>query len=168
MKPDIVTGYLPGCLGRITEMHAAYYHPHAGFGFYFEEKVAAELAQFLRRYDSERDGIWLVVADGRIEGSIAIDGTQANGTGAHLRWFIMSERLRGNGCGKALLEAAIGFCKARQYERIRLWTFAGLAVARHLYDAHGFRLVMQQQGAQWGTEVTEQCFELTLLPPAGS
>ncbi len=98
---------------------------------------------------------------GRIEGSIAIDGTRAaepDGA-AHLRWFITSEAVQGQGLGRRLLELAMDFVDGRGYRRTTLWTFAGLDAARHLYTAYGFRLVHQSPGDQWGTVVTEQRFE---------
>lgn len=160
MTRQITKGYVPGCIGRITELHATYYHRHAGFGFYFEEKVATELAEFMRRYDDRRDGLWLLMADDSIEGSIVIDGMHGQDQGAHLRWFIVSERVRGTGSGRALMETAIRFCDSRHYARIRLSTFEGLNAARHLYEKFGFRLMEQQRASSWGTEVNEQRFEL--------
>ena len=162
MNTAIVSNYLPGALGRITELHASFYHRHAGFGLHFESKVACELAEFLRRYDDKRDHLWLAVADGQIEGSIVIDGIHAHTKGAHLRWFILSERLRGSGMGNALVSLAVEFCRTRHYRDTYLWTFEGLHAARHLYEKNGFRLVAQQPGAQWGQLVNEQRFELSL------
>lgn len=66
-------GYLPGCIGRITELHARFYAVHTGFGVYFESKVARELAAFCERYDETRDGLWLALLDGQVEGAIVID-----------------------------------------------------------------------------------------------
>jgi GNAT superfamily N-acetyltransferase len=151
---------MPGCIGRIAELHATYYHRHAGFGIYFEGKVAREMSEFCERYSEERDGLWLALDEGRIEGSIAIDGSHAGRDGAHLRWFITSDIVRGTGIGTALLTSAIEFCRERRYGRIYLWTFEGLDAARHLYEKHGFSLVRQQTGTQWGAEVNEQYFEL--------
>jgi GNAT superfamily N-acetyltransferase len=162
MNLEIARGYAPGAIGRIAELHGTYYHEHTGFGLYFESKVASELSEFLRRYDSARDGIWLALADGRIEGSIVIDGVEADAEGAHLRWFIVSDALRGNGAGSKLLGTALDFCRVRKYKRVYLWTFEGLHAARHLYEKHGFRLTWQQRGNQWGSEVDEQRFECRL------
>lgn len=152
-------GYLPGCIGRITELHARFYAAHTGFGLYFESKVARELAVFCERYDEARDGLWLALLDGQVEGAIVIDGVHADTDGAHLRWFIASDRLRGSGAGSRLLTEAMAFCDARGYRRTYLWTFDGLQAARHLYEKHGFDLVQQQLGQQWGSEVREQRFE---------
>lgn len=166
MAPSIHQGYTPGAIGRIVALHADYYSAQAGFGLAFESKVARELCDFCERYDAARDGLWLALLDGVIEGAIAIDGSQAESKGAHLRWFIASDRLRGTGVGGALLAAALAFCDARQYRRTCLWTFEGLDAARHLYEKSGFRLVQQQRGRQWGTEVNEQRFERLLAPDA--
>ena len=103
MSPTIVKGYLPGAPGRIAELHGAYYHRHAGFGLFFEARVAHGLADFLERHDDEHDGIRLVPADGKVEASVVIDGLHAATEGAHLRWFIASDKLRGSGLGNALL-----------------------------------------------------------------
>jgi hypothetical protein len=54
------------------------------------------------------------------------------------------------------------FCREMAYGKVYLWTFDGLHAARHLYEAMGFKLVEQHKGGQWGTEVTEQRFELQL------
>ena len=159
---EIISGYIPGAIGRVAELHAAYYHRQWGFGLFFEAKVATELAAFLSRYDEQRDGFWIASAGGRIEGAIAIDGVHAAAEGAHLRWFIVSEPLRGKGVGNQLMGTAIGFCASRGYKRVYLWTFEGLHAARHLYEKNGFRLVEQHKGTQWGREVNEQRLELEL------
>jgi GNAT superfamily N-acetyltransferase len=141
-------------------MHGTYYQQHWGFGLFFEAKVATELALFLSRYDEQRDGFWTALVSGNIEGSITIDGGHAEVEGAHLRWFIMSDALRGKGVGNQLMSTAIGFCQSRGYRRIYLWTFEGLDAARHLYEKNGFKLVYQQRGVRWGREVNEQRLEL--------
>jgi len=156
---QITRGYLPGAIGRIVELHGTYYSSNWSFGLFFEAKVAREMAEFLERYDDDRDGFWIASADGRIEGSIAVDGIKAAGEGAHLRWFIVSERLRQKGVGNRLFSAAVEFCRRKAYYRAFLWTFEGLDPARHIYEKHGFNLVESARGRQWGTEVAEQRFE---------
>jgi GNAT superfamily N-acetyltransferase len=159
---QIIRGYVPGSIGRVAELHGTYYHQHWGFGLFFEAKVATELAAFLGRYDEQKDGFWIALAKGRIEGSITIDGANSATDGAHLRWFILSNGLRGQGFGNQLISEAVGFCRSRGYGRVYLWTFEGLGAARHLYEKNGFRLVEQHEGSQWGRKVNEQRFELEL------
>jgi len=159
---SIAEGYRPGAIGRIAELHGCYYAQHWGFGLFFEAKVATELSTFLTTYDTVRDGCWLALQDGRVQGSIIIDGSRANDKGAHLRWFILSDALRGQGIGHRLITRAVDFCIGKNYPRIYLWTFEGLHAARHLYERTGFRLTDQQPGAQWGVEVNEQLYEYHL------
>ncbi len=159
---EIRSGYVPGAIGRVVELHGTYYQAHWRFGAFFEAKVATELAEFFGRYNARRDGFWTASVSGRVEGSITIDGIHAADEGAHLRWFIMSDVLRGKGVGNGLIRAAVDFCRTHRYSRVNLWTFEGLHAARHLYEKAGFVLVEQHRGTQWGTEVTEQRFELRL------
>jgi GNAT superfamily N-acetyltransferase len=159
---EIKKAYVPGSIGRVAELHGTFYSANWGFGRFFEAKVATELSEFIERYDDERDGFWSVSVDGRLEGSISIDGVHADDEGAHLRWFIMSDALRGQGVGGRLMDTAVTFCREKGYKRVYLWTFAGLDAARHLYEKCGFELAGQSTGTQWGTEVTEQRFVLVL------
>jgi GNAT superfamily N-acetyltransferase len=158
----IACGYLPGAIGRIVELHGSYYAASWGFGAFFEARMARELAEFVGRFDAHRDGLWTASVAGRIEASIAIDGSREEGDAAHLRWFIVSDGLRGRGIGSRLIREALAFCRRCGHPRVTLWTFAGLDEARRLYEREGFRLAEERRGTQWGTEVVEQRFELGL------
>lgn len=127
MTVTIHKDYIPGSIGKIVELHAHYYNKLVGFGLSFESKVARELSEFCEQYVENRDRLWLGIQDGQIEGSIAIDGSHAERDGAHLRWFIVSDKVRGKGVGTSLISSATEFCKSRQYDRVYLWTFEGLA-----------------------------------------
>ena len=159
MEYRLARGYVPGAIGRVTELHGRYYHEQWGFGQVFESMIATELAEFLGRYDEHRDGFWTASRDGRVEGSITVDGIHANREGAHLRWFIVSDALRGSGVGARLMHAAIEFCRERRYSRAYLWTFEGLDPARALYEKAGFKLTRSEPGETWGRKVVEQRFE---------
>lgn len=167
-ETEIVQGYLPGAIGRIAELHGVYYHQQWKFGLFFEAKIAIELSEFLKRYNESRDGFWTVLLNDRVEGAIIIDGMHNEKEGAHLRWFIVSDALRGQCVGNQLIQTAINFCRNRSYDKIYLWTFEGLEAARHLYEKSGFRLVEEHKGSQWGTEVNEQKFECSLSNKAKS
>ena len=162
INPTTIKGYIPGAIGRITEMHARYYSEHWGFGKFFEIKVAAELSGFLERFDENRDGLWTACDRSKVNGSIVIDGIKADSEGAHLRWYIVSNTLHGQGIGSRLLSTAMDFCREKGYKQVFLWTFAGLDAARRLYEKNGFRIAHEQKGNQWGTTVIEQKFIKTL------
>jgi len=162
MSEVVLSGYIPGSIGRIVELHANYYYLNWGFGLFFEARVAKEMSEFLSRFEEARDGFWIVSLNDRIEGGIAIDGIKARTDGVHLRWFIVSPEVRGQGFGRRLMEEAISFCREKDYRKVYLETFEGLHAARHLYEKFGFRLMQQAEGAQWGKKVTEQKYELLL------
>jgi GNAT superfamily N-acetyltransferase len=158
----IQEGYRPGAIGRVAAWHGLYYHRHWNFGLFFEAKVATELSAFLQRYRRGTDGFWLAMDGKKMQGSLIIDGLDAETSGAHLRWFIVADALRGGGAGRMLLETGVAFCRKNGFPSVHLWTFEGLHAARHLYESVGFRLVAENTGSQWGTEVTEQYFEMAL------
>jgi ribosomal protein S18 acetylase RimI-like enzyme len=157
-----ISEYVPGLLGRITELHGKYYHQHWDFDLFFEAKVATELADFLHNFDPARDGLWVARIDDLIVGSIAISGRDADRFGARLRWLIVAPECRSRGFGKMLMREAINFCMSARFKRIYLTTFAGLDAARHLYEKEGFRVVNEHSDDHWGKIVMEQTFELML------
>lgn len=112
----------------------------AGFGVEFEAKVATELGSFCAAFDATRDGLWLALDGDEVLGWVAIVGSGAAAQSAHLRWFIVADRLRGSGAGRRLIEAALGVCDQQRYAKVYLWTFDQLHAARHLYEKRGFTL----------------------------
>ena len=71
--PRIVPGYIPGGLAASCALQTHYYALHHDFGAIFEAGRLADIGVFLDRYDAARDGIWLLVDGGRVQGSIVID-----------------------------------------------------------------------------------------------
>lgn len=155
---EVCTGYRPGVVGRITEMHAAFYSRYSGFGQFFESRVASGLAEFVGRLDQPCNQVWLAILNDRIVGSIAIDGQDMGDNQAHLRWFILDDGCRGSGVGRRLLAEAVAFSDRQGFDIIELSTFKGLDAARQLYESAGFVLSLEEQGSQWGSVVTEQQF----------
>jgi DNA-binding MarR family transcriptional regulator/GNAT superfamily N-acetyltransferase len=153
----ILQGYQPGCIGDIASLHARFYSEHWGFGFFFERKVATELAAFAGTLPAYGKALWLYVENSRSLASLAIDGDKETGI-AHLRWFIVDDSLRGSGIGRQLMTRAIHFVDEQQFRETYLWTFKGLDSARHLYESFGFTLTNESEGAQWGAKVIEQRF----------
>ena len=130
---------------------------------FFRDKVARDLAEFRHALPHVDCGLWFARRDDATVGSVAIDG-RARENGAHLRWFIVDDRLRGGGVGAALIDSALAFCRQRAFDSVYLWTFAGLDAARRLYEARGFRLEQEVEAETWGRRVREQKFRLYLAP----
>ncbi|MDH5797677.1 MAG: GNAT family N-acetyltransferase [Paracoccaceae bacterium] len=157
---EILTSYIPGALGQIVSLHGRYYSEHWNFGVFFEAKVARELAEFLSRRQPSDLVLLASDADGVAASLILDQNDPASGQkGAHLRWFIVADRLRGSGIGRDLMKRAMAHADQHSDGAVWLTTFAGLTPARHLYESFGFRLTSEKPGAAWGTEVREQEFQ---------
>ncbi|MBU1571125.1 MAG: GNAT family N-acetyltransferase [Proteobacteria bacterium] len=158
----ILKGHIPGAIGRVTGLHGTYYSRNWDFGLFFEAKVATELSEFLSRFDKTRDGFWVAEDDGKMAGSVSIDGIEGKTKGARLRWFIVDPEFHGRGIGRMLMKEAVEFCKTANHSQIYLTTFAGLDPAKHLYESFGFVLCEEWEDAHWGKPVMAQKFELNL------
>ena len=55
MSETFEHGYAPGALGRIVELHGAYYHEHWNFGRLFEARVAADVGEVERYLERHLD-----------------------------------------------------------------------------------------------------------------
>ncbi len=157
-----VTGYYPGVVGKITEIHATYYYENWGFDVSFETQVGRELSEFIRDFEEDKDGFWVATIDGEFAGAIAIDGSEADEEGARLRWFIVPPEFQRRGVGSTLIKSAIDFCRQANFRKVYLWTFEGLDEARSLYEREGFRLSREHDVYQWGQDIKEQKFQLDL------
>lgn len=152
-------GYCPGLIASVVGLHASYYATNYGFGAVFERKVATEMSEFMGRIERPANTTFSAFLGGTLFGSVSLDGEDLEEGVSHLRWFIVSPEAQGKGIGNLLLQEATSYVDKAAFDRTRLWTFKGLDAARHLYEKHGFELVRENRGEQWGTEVTEQEFE---------
>ncbi len=154
--PRIVPCSLPGGLAESGELQIADYARRHGFTDAFARERRRDIGAFLDEHDGARDGVWLLVDDGRVRGSVVIDG---RGATPELRWFIVDEALRGAGWGRRLLAAAMAHCASR-HPRVVLHTFSELAEARRLYEAFGWRQVGGESSyAGYGPTIADQSFE---------
>jgi DNA-binding MarR family transcriptional regulator/GNAT superfamily N-acetyltransferase len=158
--PDftIAEGYQTGMIGDVAALHGRTHGPIVGMGPTFESVVSQAMAEFMPRVDRPVNNSWSVLENSEVIGSITIDGEDLGGNIAHLRWFILSERLRGKGLGRVLLQKALDHCDWLGFDEIHLWTLKGLEAARALYEKNGFVLAEEYLGDQWGKDVMEQKF----------
>jgi GNAT superfamily N-acetyltransferase len=160
----VFAGWVPGAIGRIALLHARHYAESHGFGLAFEARVATELSEFLGRFEPRRDQFVTVLVAGEVEGSLAVDGA---GDPARLRWFILSDKLRGRGLGRRMLATAVETARAAGHRNLVLSTLAGLDAADRLYRDAGFQVVAEHPGAHWGTPAVERELALVLAPTPG-
>lgn len=161
---EIRSDYVPGFVGRVTELHATYYGGLWKLGPQFEVDIAEGIAEFVDRYDPSSDGMWAVVDQHEtVRGGIIIDGREADERGAQLRYFILDPSLHGNGLGRQLLAAVMNFCGAREFDRIFLWTVDELEAAIGLYRSVGFTATEEVNvHSSWETPVPYRLFEYRL------
>lgn len=156
----IRTDIRPGDLGRVVEMHGELYAREYGLDRTFEGYVAVGLGEFAVGFDGSRDRLWLAEEGGRLLGSVAIAGR--DGVTAQLRWFLVHPAARGSGLGGRLLNEAVGFCRARGFRSVFLWTISELKAAAHLYRRAGFTPTERKTHDIWGAPHTEERYDLEL------
>jgi len=150
----------PGDIGYLTFLHGIFYAKEYGYDQTFEAYVAKGLAEFVRSFDSNKDGIWLMEKEDQIIGSIAIVGHSK--LEAQLRWFFVYPNYQGLGLGKELLKKAIQFCRDNEFKAIFLWTTNELSTAIHLYLKFGFVKTEEKAHKIWGKTVVEERYDLHL------
>lgn len=114
----------------------------------------------VERFEPAKDCMFILECDGNASGCIAITHTQDNT--AQLRYFFLEPELRGLGAGTGLLNAALDFCRKKNYSHVFLWTVSAQESARILYKKAGFRITETSKNESWGAPVLEEKWELDL------
>jgi N-acetylglutamate synthase-like GNAT family acetyltransferase len=148
-----------GDIGSITHLHGYLYKIEYGYDSSFEAYVAKYLAEFAPKI-KDREKIWILEKDNKIQGSMAI--VEHSKDEAQLRWLLLHPDIRGLGLGKKLMDDAISFCQEKKYSSIFLWTEDLLEPAAKLYRSRNFKLTEEKTHEIWGMELNEQRYELKL------
>lgn len=123
--------------------------------------VTDAVNQLVSSLPSGESCAYILEANGVPSGCIAV--AHAGEGVAQLRFFLIEPELRGAGCGNRLMEAALDFCREKQYKKVFLWTFSKLDAARHLYAKYGFQITETHENVDWGAPVLEERWEAMLL-----
>jgi GNAT superfamily N-acetyltransferase len=159
---ELRRGYSPGAIGWIAELHGRYYATEWGVGAPFEILIARELCDFVERYQPDRD-LLLTAHLGEVTiGSLAVFGETASPESARLRFMIVDPQFHGRGAGRALLSAALDWCRTRGFASVFLWTVDRLPASRALYDRAGFRVVESTRDDRYSTPLDNLKMELRL------
>jgi peptidyl-dipeptidase Dcp len=153
---SIRTKLKAGDIGYLILMHGALYEKEYHYGIDFEVYVAEGLAEFYRKYDPDRDGVWIAEHEGRMVGFVLI---MNRGNSAQLRYFIVDPAYRGIGLGKKLMDQCMQFVQEKGYPSCYLWTTSELPAAANIYRQYGFVLTEEKQSDAFGKPVTEQRYE---------
>ena len=169
VTPAIVVraGYEPGAIGRIGELHGRYYAAAWGSGAAFEMQVLRGVCDFIEAYDP-RTHVLLTAHAGDVPiGSAAVLAVPESGH-AQLRFVIVDPAWQGRGAGRALLQAALAWCRERRVATCFLWTVEGLPASRTMYERAGFHVVERVDDARYTVPRTSVRMELSLAAAAPS
>ena len=158
--PYVLRPHQPGDMGWIVHRHGALYAQEYGFDERFEALVASVVAKFVSHYDQRRERCWIAEKDGEIVGSVFL--VRRSRSVAQLRLLLVEPKARGLGIGERLVAECIRFARQAGYRKIMLWTNSVLRVARHVYQAAGFRQVHREKHQSFGRALVGETWELAL------
>jgi DNA-binding MarR family transcriptional regulator/GNAT superfamily N-acetyltransferase len=150
----------PGDIGWVVQQHGELYAREYGWNSDFEALVAAIAAQFLRKFQPDRERCWIAELDGERVGAVFV--VRKSPTVAQLRMLILAPKARGLGLGARLTDECIAFARAKGYRKMVLWTNSCLSAARGIYAARGFRLVKSEAYEGFGQQLVGETWELKL------
>lgn len=147
---EVRTGYEPGLVGWVTELHGRYYAEawKSGHAPAIETIVAREFAEVIDNYNPEKDLVLTALVDGEMAGSITV--IDRGEESAQLRFFIVDPAYHGRGIGKQLLSMALDWCRERGIKKVFLWTVDSLPQSRALYEKTGFQIVERHTDDRYG------------------
>ena len=158
--PAVIRNYLPGDEEYIIRRHRELYLNEYGLNEAFAGYVHKTVHQLTDHLDPSNECVMIAEVNGRPMGSIAIARVDAQN--AQLRFFLLEPEARGYGLGLRLAESAIAFCRKIGYTHVFLETINLLTTARSIYKRLGFQLTRSFPQTDWGPDVIEEYWELTL------
>jgi DNA-binding MarR family transcriptional regulator/N-acetylglutamate synthase-like GNAT family acetyltransferase len=150
----------PGDFGWIVARHAVLYAQEYQWVDPFEGLCAQIVADFVNKYDAERERCWIAERKGAYAGSVMLAKDSADV--ARIRLLLVEPSARGLGLGVRLVDECLGFARASGYRKVTLWTHSVLTAARNIYKRAGFKLVTTEKHSSWGKRVVSEHWDLEL------
>lgn len=136
----------PGDDELIVALHRRGYAPEGErFGESFCDFVAETVAE-AELDDPARGKVWFAERDGAAIGCAAMVD---RGDTGQLRWVVLAPEGRGLGLGRAMVERALDYARARGYSRVFLETTDGLDASMAIYKKLGFVTVHDKPEQLW-------------------
>ncbi len=166
--PYLLRSHRADDIGWVIARHAALYAEEQGFDTSFEALVAGIAADFIERFDAQREACWIAERDGANIGSVFL--VQARDAAMHrpidgvaqLRMLLVEPAARGLGLGKQLVAECEHFARRVGYRKIVLWTNANLLAARGIYGAAGYALTSIAPHHSFGQDLVGETWERVL------
>jgi len=159
-EPYILRGLEVGDIGWVTHRTALVYAHEYGWTGDLEALSADVLAQFVRKFDPQRERAWIAERHGEIVGSVFV--AHISPEVAQLRLLYVEASARGLGIGRRLVDECVRFARSKDYKILRLWTQDALHSAIRIYEAAGFKLAAEERHTKFGPEANSQIWELGL------
>ena len=148
-------------MGWVVQTHGAIYANEYGWDERFEGMVAGIVAEFIERFNPQRERCWIAEIDGEIVGSVFL--VEKSKTVAKLRMLIVDPRARGLGLGRRLVNECTRFARQTGYRKITLWTVSSLSAARAIYRNAGYQLLRSEPHRGFGGhKLLDETWELKL------
>jgi GNAT superfamily N-acetyltransferase len=166
--PHVLRPHRPGDIGWVVSRHGALYAAEYHWDMRFEAMVARIAADFIDRFDAQREACWIAERDGAPVGSVFLvqardDSTHAPIDGvAQLRMLLVEPVARGLGLGAALVRECERFANHVGYRKIVLWTNANLLAARGIYRQAGYTLLTSETHHSFGHDLVGERWERAL------
>jgi DNA-binding MarR family transcriptional regulator/GNAT superfamily N-acetyltransferase len=150
----------PGDLGWVVKRHAELYAREYKWKEPFEGVCAQIVADFVNKFDVERERCWIAEMDGENVGCIFV--AKDSEKIARIRLLLVDPKARGLGLGAKLTDECIRFAREAGYSKMTLWTHSVLKAARHIYQKAGFKLMRTEKHKSWGQPVVSEYWDLEL------
>jgi DNA-binding MarR family transcriptional regulator/N-acetylglutamate synthase-like GNAT family acetyltransferase len=164
-KPPASRDYMlrapaPGDFGWVVKRHAELYAQEYRWTEPFEGVCAQIVADFVNKFDAERERCWIAEMDGENVGCVFL--AKESETVARLLLLLVEPKTRGLGLGERLTDECVRFARHAGYTKITLWTHSVLTAARHIYQKAGFTLTRSEERTSFGQPVVSEDWDMEL------